>query len=219
MTPKLTKREKELNNIIKSISYIKTPTKKDYLKAVKEDGVDVNTYTEERLQAFPVQHPITDEIIQIYNQDISIIDMTEVNQQEYFACTTQDFFGIKIYNELLYKISDERYTNDVYYETKKIDYDNFIEYCLHLNDMKKYISVACPDFDKKQSTYKKQFKQLAKQLPNHQFFNILSTYFDKYNLNQIKKAQSDALLALNLPKITQTISKKIINIINLQLQK
>jgi len=218
MTPKLTKREKELNDIIKNISYIKTPTKQNYIEAAK-NGEDVNDYIEEKLQTFPVKHPVTDKTIQIYNQDISIVDMPEINKQDYIASATQEFFEIKIYNELLYQISDEIYTNDIYYETKKPDYDNFIEYCLHLNDMKKYISITCPDFNKKQLTYKKQFRQLAQQLPHNKFFVTMATYFDDYNLNQVRKAQEHALLALQLENITPKIAKKIVTIINLQLQK
>ena len=218
MTPKLTKREKELNDIIKNISYIKTPTKQEYTKAAK-NGEDVNDYTEEKLQTFPVKHPVTDETIQIYNHDISIIDIPEINKQDYIASATQEFFGIKIYNKLLHQISDERYTDDVYYKTKKPDYDTFIQYCLLLNDMKRYISIACPNFDKHQSAYKQQFRQLAQQLPHNKFFVTMATYFDDYNLNQIRKAQEHALLALQLQNITQKIAKKIIEIINLQLQK
>lgn len=218
MTPKLTKREKELNDIIKNISHIKTPTKQEYTKAAK-NGEDVNDYTEEKLQTFPLKHPATDEIIQIYNQDISIIDMPEINKQDYIASATQDFFGIKIHNELLHQISDERYANGIYYETKKQNYDKFLEYCQYLNDMKKYISIICPDFDKQQPICKKQFNQLAHQLPHNKFFTTMAAYFNDYNLNQVNKAKENALLALHLQNITPKIAKNIVKIINLQLLK
>jgi len=214
MTPKLTQREKEINSILKTTSS-KVPTKQDYLKWAKNKE-DVNTCTEENISSFPVSHSNTEEKITVWNSDISSIDIQEVENIHYQMASTEEFFTLKIHTGLLSTISHKFYTNAEFYDKHKPLYDAFLDDCKVLDEVKKYIEIACPNFDKSQKEYRKQFKQLAEQFPSIKLFERLHTFFMNYNLNQINKAKIDALLALQLPQITHKEAKLLINIINLQ---
>lgn len=213
MTKELDERERKLNKITKLDPKLKTPTKDEYRNLAKI-GDSVEEYTIKPARTFRGH---TRESYKSYNDIYAEIDgvdfITEdIEHKAMIMEGTKAFFGIPFHLEetLLYRISDEAYIRDEDAEAYTKEYKDWLLLCTHIDAIKPYINLSCPEFDKKQNEYKNQFKDIAQELPHVEFFRILSTFFDHYSLKQIRKAKIDTLIDTGLPNIGENEAKKIV---------
>lgn len=213
MTNELDERERKLNKITKLDPKIKTPTKAEY-QALDKRGDSVEEYTIIPTRIFRGQ---TRESYKSYNSIYTEIDgidfITEdIEHKAMIMEGTKAFFGIPFHMEeaLLYRISDEAYIRHEDAEAYTKEYKDWLLLCTHIDAIKPYTELSCPEFDKKQNKYKNQFKDIAQKLPHVEFFRILTTFFDHYTLAQIRKAKIDTLIDTELPNIGKNEAKKIV---------
>lgn len=225
MTPKLIDREIEISSILKFDPSIKTPDKNVYIRLVKE-GIDVNAFKEEPIKQLPFTG-VTNSgtykrfIHEYFEHNGQFYDIAQIERKKMFMDATEEFFGLKFGDQkLLYEIADKAYLHSVIgigdEETDYIQqkYLQWLEGCKIINSIKPYIDTMCPDFDKKQKIYRKQFEELSKQVPNITFFHVLNAFFSTYkSLNKITEAKINELLLLGLPNIDENNAHKIVEMI------
>lgn len=213
MTGELSKRERELNKTIKLDPKLKAPTKAEY-NALAKIGESVDKYTEIPAVKFmgKIHGPFKSYNTSYIKNDGAVIDIEAIENKALIMEATKAFFGIPFHMEdqLLYRISDEAYIRHEDAEAYTKEYKDWLLLCTHIDAIKPYIELSCPEFDKKQKKYKNQFKDIAQELPHVEFFRILSTFFDHYSLKQIRKAKIDTLIDTGLPNIGKNEAKKIV---------
>lgn len=226
MTPTLTKREKELNKIIKLDPKLKAPTKEKYkaFAALAKHGDSIELATELPAVKFMGKSygPSKSHNTSYIENDGTIIRTEDIDNKALIMESTKAFFGIPFHmeNQLLYRISDEAYMSG---ETTDADgvrlmdlteaYNDWLLFCKNIDAIKPYINSSCPGFDKKQREYIKQFKDAAKNVEHIAFFQILAEFFEHYSLKQISKAKSDSLANLHFPNIGKQEAKKIVEML------
>jgi len=223
MTPTLTKREKELNKIIKLDPKLKAPTKKEY-KALAKHGDSVELATELPAVKFMGKSygPFKSYNTSYIENDGIVINIEEIDNKKLIMEATKAFFGIPFHMEdqLLYRISDEAYMSGEITDgdgMRLMDltevYKDWLLLCKDIDAIKPYIKSSCPEFDKKQKEYIKQFKDVAKEAEHIPFFQVLAEFFEHYSLKQISKAKSDSLANLHFPNIGKQEAKKIVEML------
>lgn len=214
-----------ISSILKLDPSIKTPDKNIYIKLAKS-GKDVNAYKDEPLQQLPftgIEYTGTYKKydLEYFEYDGQFYDLIDLEKKRLLLDATQDFFGLTFKEQkFLHEIADEAYLHSVIgigdEETEYIQqkYLQWVERCKIIDSIEPYIKTMYPDFDKKQKTYRKQFEELSKKIPNVLFFHVLNAFFSTYkSLNKITEAKINELLLLGLPNIDENNAHKIVEMV------
>jgi len=237
MTSTLTEREKELNKILSlngMFNKVSHSRKNTNIKALKKEdwnkfagtSDDVNITTK-FIDFFGDGKPIecyNDAILEVNGQ---VIFTDELMQMKDDMMNTKAFFGLTFNRneKLLFKISSSYYgpipndpaDDESHCKIATLDkYNTFLDLCKHADSIKPFIDIAFPDYAKKQSYYNKKLHQLAKDLPDVEFFYVMSDFFSAgWKLNQLNRAKARLLVNSELPNITdEKDALEIIKMIN-----
>ncbi len=207
-----TEREDEITSILKLNKDVDTLTKDDFSK-IKQDGNDVEeiyTHTLSKSVANLIGINTDKDLILVnYKNPIYVSSWMTTDDAKSLMDDTALFFDLSCNtlaeNKLLFKISNEIYTNG--YRDKRegslnVSYQKWKRYCSFIDKIKPYIYTIYSKkvYDKEQGKVRDSIYEASKIFKNTFLDNIID-FLQDYDLNQTKTAKVDALLELNIPHI------------------